>query len=428
MEFIPSFFYTIYVSTFRKIVITIVASLALFIIGKPFVDGITSENEEVIEKEEVTVEEPVEVVEEIIPEDYLAGIDDSFKIDENVKNLINTYLNRYFKAIYTLENVSFDDLFCDEYQLALNNCAVNLLINDRKLFNDEFKMCEAKFDYKVISYSFSNDSYSLVIRENDDFSFKCLSNVESGCYDIKIDIIVKKIGEEYKFVKFEKRQDFFVMFLDAKPKTVEDINNLYAKYTKEKSIEFDNNLVLKKQAEEQAYVEAYTYDHPYDRQKAQAYTYLYIRQRNNNYQDFSNWGGNCQSYASQMLLEGGIPMDNTGDSVHQWKYYGANLDTSENKTGRSYSWAVVDDFYDYAKSKINEPGLVSDVKCNIYYAEIGDVIQVGFNRYHGHTTVVSDIVDGYILLNSNTLNMKNFPLEAYAYDTKRLIKILGYND
>ena len=33
-----------------------------------------------------------------------------------------------------------------------------------------------------------------------------------------------------------------------------------------------------------------------------------------------------------------------------------------------------------------------------------------------------------LLLNSNTVNMENYPLQGYVYPLKRIIKILGYND
>lgn len=89
------------------------------------------------------------------------------------------------------------------------------------------------------------------------------------------------------------------------------------------------------------------------------------------------------------------------------------------------SWVHVQSFNDYCKE--NEgTGLVTEVDAKVYYAEPGDLIQVGISSI-SHTTIVSKIVDGHILLNSNSIDMKNFPLEGYTYPVRKLIKILGSN-
>ena len=75
----------------------------------------------------------------------------------------------------------------------------------------------------------------------------------------------------------------------------------------------------------------------------------------------------------------------------------------------------------------------SEVDVNTYYAEIGDIIQVGYKDIYSHSTVVSSkvikddkVID--ILLNSNTTDLENYPLSAYIYPNERLIKILGWNN
>ena len=60
-------------------------------------------------------------------------------------------------------------------------------------------------------------------------------------------------------------------------------------------------------------------------------------------------------------------------------------------------------------------------------------MQVGANNSYVHTIVVSGLVekDGKIvdvLTTSNSTDRQNYPLSAYNYADKKLIKILGWNE
>ncbi len=70
--------------------------------------------------------------------------------------------------------------------------------------------------------------------------------------------------------------------------------------------------------------------------------------------------------------------------------------------------------------------MICDPDVNIYYAEPGDLILVG-NGEVAHTVIVSKVVDGHILVNSNSIDMKDYPIEAFTYTTVKLVKILGSN-
>ena len=122
-------------------------------------------------------------------------------------------------------------------------------------------------------------------------------------------------------------------------------------------------------------------------------------------------------------------MDYTGDL--QWKCYVTDpnyepeINGEESKSGRTRSWVGVGYFYDYMLE--NEGyGLVGEVNANLYYAEPGDIVIVG-NGGLAHTVIVSKVIDGHILVDSNSIDMKDYPLEAYTYLNVVLIKILGCN-
>ena len=166
-----------------------------------------------------------------------------------------------------------------------------------------------------------------------------------------------------------------------------------------------------------------TCDHPYDRAAAEQYMRQYDHQRSSAWHAYDDVGGNCMNFGSQVLLAGGIPMDEQGGS--KWYWYGQN--------SLDLSWINVVRFYSYARE--NEGyGLVADTEANYYTGEVGDILILGPDGGHNHTTVISGIIRDEAgqtvdyLLCSNTTNYTDFPAGAYYYTSQRLIKIYGWND
>ena len=147
------------------------------------------------------------------------------------------------------------------------------------------------------------------------------------------------------------------------------------------------------------------------------------RQRSSAWHAYDDVGGNCMNFGSQVLLAGGIPMDEQGGS--KWYWYGQNsLDLSWINVGRFYSYARENEGY----------GLVADTEANYYTGEVGDILILGPDGGHNHTTVISGIIRDEAgqtvdyLLCSNTTNYTDFPAGAYYYTSQRLIKIYGWNE
>ena len=166
-----------------------------------------------------------------------------------------------------------------------------------------------------------------------------------------------------------------------------------------------------------------TCDHPYDRAAAEAYMRQYDHQRSGQWHAYDDVGGNCMNFGSQVLLAGGIPMDEQGGS--KWFWHGQNdLDLS---------WINVGRFYSYARENRGY-GLAADTEANYYTGQVGDILILGSDGGHNHTTVISGIVRNEAgetvdyLLCSNTTNYTDFPAGAYYYTSQRLIKIYGWND
>lgn len=360
---------------------------------------------------------------------YKGTISDDFSVPAEVMNVITSYMDLYYESLSKLETIESDHLFCNDTTKTVSDDAIKLLVETRKLYDFDFGFNNGHYDLKVTDYKNENGSYYVNILEDDTFCFNFLNGIESKTFDIENYFEIQKVGEEYKIYDLEKIQGYYMGIYEEADSDIR-ANSIYDYfYSQLKDLIKYNNEILKPNALNNPYTNTATVTGKYDRNAAVAYADQYYHIRNDEWYNFTDEGGNCQNYASQSMLSGGIPMDFLGE--YQWKCYiedpeyDPEIDESEVKSGRSKSWVHVSSFYDYALNNTGF-GLLADVDANLYYAEPGDIIIVG-NGELAHTVIVSKIVDGHILVNSNSIDMKDYPVEAYTYTTVKLIKILGYN-
>jgi hypothetical protein len=364
-----------------------------------------------------------------VPDTFKGRIEDEFGVPGEVMDLIVSYMDAYYKSVFTLEEASVDDLFDNELMSAISSRAMSLIIDTRKRYDFDFRMDSAHYDLKVTNFEQQGDLYIVDILEDDYMSFSFLPGIESQSFEIENYFRISKKDNGYRISDLEKVQGYYMTFYDE-AQSVEDVERIYDYYRGQlKDMHAYNEEVLKVKAANKPYLSAKTFAKAYDRNKAIAYADTYYHDRNKDWYNFTDEGGNCQNYASQCLLQGGIEMDFSGDE--QWKCYVNDPDydpyINEDPTpeGRTRSWVNVGYFYNYAKWNEGK-GLVADVNVNLYYAQPGDIIMVGNNGLV-HTVIVSKVVDGHILVHSNSIDMKDYPIEAYTYTDIMLIKILGSN-
>ena len=359
-------------------------------------------------------------------------------IDKDIQNTIVKYMDSYFKSITTLKEIDMTNLFCDDaYEEAyINQTAISLLINSRKLERNKMTISNAKYDIIFDDIDNENDTVTVKVLENDYFHFDFMKDIESKTYEVENTFVLKKTNNTYKIISLRKVQDFYVMITneyktgksdkDAK----KELDKMKEDYISDFKVEVSDFKTYLSRYENKKDTITKTCDYKYDRTKALNYAKKYVTNRNSEWSNFSEYGGNCQNFASQVVYNGGVPMDLQGDAI--WKYYGDTLNETKNKSGRSPSWTGVTFFYDYAKANKGY-GLCSEVDINPFYAEAGDIGQVGYNNAYKHTVViVGNIKDNNgkitdLLINSNSLNLENYPLSGYVYPNKRVIKILGWN-
>ncbi len=350
------------------------------------------------------------------------------EINPEIENLILNFFNTYYRSMKDLKEYDMKKYYAkdSEYEYLINKTALELLIMSRTKELNDLSLRKASYDIEYTKIEEKDNTTHIELKENSFIDFKFMDST-SKIYNILNTFDIIKENETYKIKSFYKEQGQFIMIEELLEQnySLDEIKERYNKIYEEKLVSQQKDYEEYLKNENKKFKKC---DNEYDRQSSISYANKYVIERKHT--DYSSYGGNCQNYASWSLYEGGIPMDTTGS--YKWKYYGDSVNDSSNKNGRSTSWTGVNQFYTYAKNNSGS-GLCSEVDVNTYYAEKGDIIQVGFKDIYSHTTLVvgtvkkdDKVID--ILLNSNTTDLENYPLSAYIYPNKRLIKILGWNN
>lgn len=365
---------------------------------------------------------------------YLNKVTYTKDLDDEKLKVIVDFLDTYYKSIKELKEYDMTKYFVSSTSedALINQTALSLLIDIRKLKPNDLRMTSAKYDIDIINVVANDDEVDIELLENSYVRFAFMNDIESKVYNVKNKFKLKKVNGEYKIANYSKVKDFYVMITDkyksGGQSQLDEIKNDYLSIVNKKIVtdrsnyqNFLNNTGITRK----------TCDHDYDRSSALNYALNWVNKRNSEWTTFSS---NCQNYASQVVYNGGVIMDYTGNANNnlQWKFYSSFYNVEQKPSGYVYTWTYVPYFYEYAKNNTGS-GLCADVDVNLYYAEAGDIIHVGTSGPTRHALVVigsykkdGQVVD--ILVNSNTVDLENYPISAYAYPYISLIKVYGWND
>ena len=139
-----------------------------------------------------------EIVKKSEPKTYLNKVNktDNYNedIDKDIQNTIVKYMDSYFKSITTLKEVDMTNLFCDDsYEEAyINQTAISLLINSRKLERNKMTISNAKYDIIFDNINKKNDTVTVNVLENDYFYFDFMKDIESKVYEVENTFVLKK--------------------------------------------------------------------------------------------------------------------------------------------------------------------------------------------------------------------------------------------
>jgi len=413
----------------RNILITIMVFIGIVLIGLTIYKMKSKDNEINSPKEEIPT----------IPEKttYLNNITGK-ELEEELKKIIIEYMDTYYESMSKLEEKDMTYLFDDSNSDAalINQTALSLLINDRKMKSNDLRLTTAKYDLNIEDIIEENNTIKVIVRESNYLHFQFMEGIESKIYNIENVFTFIKKDYQYKILDYSKEQDFFVMITDkyssGGKEELDKIKNDYISLLKKNLEQNDKDYIHYLNG---TGIKIKTCDNPYNREQALNYAKNWVNKRN---EEWSTFDANCQNYASQVIYNGGIPMDYKGNALShlQWKFYNPSYNEREIASGYLYTWTYVPYFYTYAKNNTGL-GLCADVDVNKYYAEAGDIIHIGTNLTetgpNRHAVVVigtykkdDKVVD--ILVNSNTVDLENYPISAYTYPYSSLIKIYGYNN
>lgn len=365
-----------------------------------------------------------------------------FLFPKAAEQAIFSYMERYYEAAAALKMVDLDDLFSDSESnnSALNRNAWEYLIGLRAMQHTDLRLTGYRYELSIEDSRIQKDgSYFISLNENCVLQFAEHPDVNSECHRIRhVYVLVWqddswKIREHlqsdgiYQNILGEYWKDDLELLLEES-KEIPEATDFFAS---QKSMLINlsrEQMQLRENAH--SHLELPAVHHEYDREAAVLYSDRWVGQRNVDWADFTGQGGNCQNHVSQSLYAGGIPRDISGRTMWSWKRPGTYL--PEDKE-RSLSWINVEAFRQYVSFN-HGYGLSALPDAPYLDGEIGDVIQMGFPDRWSHTVLISRVITDAqgntvdYLVNSNTADLKNFPVSAYTLPCQTLIKILGWNE
>ena len=417
-------------------------------------DGSSAESDEVIKEPERELSVEVSLQK-----------DKTIKLPDKIKTLITDYTKARYEALGKLETTELNQYFDMDNKYGkmyaeFNNATLDYLIYTRSNRSADLGFYNADVTLTVTGVQVYDDEYIIDYYINEAVSFNFTEEVSYSCNMEVQARAVRSPDGEFLFTQVAEDTDVNLLFEEPMVELLGyDFSIYYLKelpipddfdssaeikeILKALKVSSDSNIVSQRDALSQynaspdSFKVNVTADNEYNREKAVAYSNNWVGEnkvvRNPDYSNYSDFGGNCQNYASQCILAGGVPMDCVGDYNAQWKWYDDEMSYYEEENGRSGSWAGTEYFYEYCNNNRGF-GLVAKTDLNIFSAQPGDVIQYVVDGWARHSVVVSKVIyddNGNVVeifINSNTTDRKNYPLTAYGYTDIRLIHIVGYNN
>lgn len=144
-------------------------------------------------------------------------------------------------------------------------------------------------------------------------------------------------------------------------------------------------------------------------------------------QTYGTYDENDTNFCSQCVAAGGIPMDDQGNSLTQWKWYDYEINNTRTKEGCTLTWYNRNKFWVYA---LENTGFGMVAQCSETVRK-GDVVQIMKQDEPVLQCIVTDVVydnDGnpvdFIVC---TDKLKNKPVSLLWNGDLRFINIIGYN-
>lgn len=351
-------------------------------------------------------------------------------LSEEQEQLILDYMNLYFASLEDFEpQEEIAALFSDEEQAALADSAIDFQIGLRQMQDADYTLASWSYSLTLNEITQEEDgSLHIFARENNTQNFNQNPEIASERYGGYHLFELEQMEGSWK-IRSHMMFDAVYMMLWSEGGG-EEAALRYSEAVPE-YLRLAQEQLQEREADREREPGELQAQYAYDRQAAAAYADRYVDERNDAWPDYAGSGGNCQNFASQVLLAGGIPMDIYGDAV--WKWYSDEVSNSPGAQGRSSSWTGVNQFVEYAAANTGY-GLVAETEAPYFSGEPGDLLHMGIDGDWGHTVVIASAVtngQGEVvdyLVDSNTGNLRNYPASLYGYPEIILTRIGGWNE
>lgn len=351
-------------------------------------------------------------------------------LTEEQEQLILDYMNLYFASLEDFEpQEEIAALFSDEEQAALADSAIDFQISLRQMQDADYTLASWSYSLTLNEITQEEDgSLHIFARENNTQNFNQNPEIASERYGGYHLFELEQMEGSWK-IRSHMMFDAVYMMLWSEGGG-EEAALRYAEAVPE-YLRLAQEQLQEREADREREPGELQAQYAYDRQAAAAYADRYVDERNGAWPDYAGSGGNCQNFASQVLLAGGIPMDIYGDAV--WKWYSDEVSNGPGAQGRSSSWTGVNQFVEYAAANTGY-GLVAETEAPYFSGEPGDLLHMGIDGDWGHTVVIASAVtngQGEVvdyLVDSNTGNLRNYPASLYGYPEIILTRIGGWNE
>lgn len=338
---------------------------------------------------------------------------------KNIKNTAEDFLKKCDDIILKGEKADLSSYIADEtFQEYMSK--KTYIINKRY---DKFDLYveDYKHKYAYVNIDINGNKANVDLRVEKEYKYKFLDEATNEVIDYSIEL--EKVNNKW-MIKDSISNDIWDFAINNENNRNEAINLDEFIKIEEKAIEEDSS-ALKESSDngistykiKSTNLTAYDFNRPAMRE----YAYRHYNNPNKAFYDFTNLGGDCTNFTSQVIHAGGAPMDSEGK--YKWYYYSLN--------NRSSSWTGVMFLYDYL---INNDGLgPHGVDSDFFNVITGDVIQIDFNNdgvFTHSPTVVQPYIRGsgdlYTLtVAARTYDVFNRPILTYP-GVKRYIHLTQY--
>ncbi len=314
------------------------------------------------------------------------------------------YMDAYYTAIGSFSAEDGTGLFTDDGVQQYEAAVWRSIIVVRQSAVEDLRLSSYSYVLQVQEVTDYDGLVEIRLTENNTQQFRGLS-VLSEQFGVEHTFWLARMGERWLVAEHEADSGGFYDFV------YDEQTGLDARLSQMLANAALRQTELGKAGQEQ------TADHAYDRQAARAYMLRWVGQRNSQWGDYSDSGGNCMNFASQVLTAGGIPME------PGWYWEDGDY---------TMPWVNVGSFTDWVEG--GPETLVCSGDEPYYSGQVGDLLLVGAENARDHATEISGLVQDEqgrtvdYLVCCNTADLKNFPAGAYYYTQQRLFRIYGWNE